>query len=73
MIKGTDVARAAGAPDHADMIEAMLQQLLIVLVKRNGGSVNVHVDEIDGTDSDLLGMQLLPDQKTFHFSVSTKS
>lgn len=51
-VKGTDVARAAGAPEHADMIEAMLQQLLIVLVKRSGGSVNIHVDDIDGTGND---------------------
>lgn len=71
-IKGTDVARAAGAPEHADAIEAMLQQLLIVLVKREGGSINVHVDDIDGTDNDVLGMQLLPDGKTFHFAVSNK-
>lgn len=73
MIKGTDVARAAGEPAHADMIEAMLQQLLIVLVKRNGGSINVHVDDIDGTGNDILNMQLLPDQKTFHFAVSKKA
>lgn len=72
-VKGTDIARAAGAPEHADMIEAMLQQLLIVLVKRDGGSINVHVDDIDGTENDVLGMQLLPDQKTFHFSVSKKA
>lgn len=71
-MKGTDIARQF-APEHADMIEAMLQQLLIVLVKRAGGSVNIDVSEIDGTGQDMLGFQILPDQRTFHFAVSKKS
>jgi len=72
MIKGTDVAREF-APEHADMIEAMLQQLLIVLVKRSGGSVNIPASEIDGTGQDMLGFQVMPDGKTFHFAVSKKA
>lgn len=72
LIKGTDVAREL-APDHADMIEAMLQQLLIVFVKRAGGSVNVPVSEVDGTGGDMLSFQVMPDQKTLHFAVSKKS
>lgn len=71
-MKGTDVARTF-APEHADMIEAMLQQLLIVLVKRAGGKVDIPVSEIDGTGHDMLGFHLMPDGKTFHFEVSKKS
>lgn len=71
--KGTDLARAAGAAEHADAIEAMLQQLLIVLIKRAGGTVNIPVAEIDDTGHDMLAMQLLPDGQTFSFSVQRKS
>lgn len=72
-MRGSDVARAAGAPEHADAVEAMLQQLLIVLVKRAGGSIDVPVEEIDGTGQDMLGFQVMPDGKTLHFEVSRKT
>lgn len=72
-IKGTDMARAAGNPEHAAMIEAMLQQLLIVFVKRAGGSIDIPVSEIDGTAGDVLGFQVLPDGNTFRFVVTRKS
>lgn len=72
-IRGSEMARQAGYPDHADAIEAMLQQLLIALVKRAGGRITVPVDEIDATGNDLLAMQLLPDGRTYNFEVRKKS
>jgi hypothetical protein len=73
MLKGTDLAAQAGNPEHAAAIEAMLQQLLIVMVKRSGGQINVTAAEIDGTGQETLAMQLLPDRHTFCFTVKPKS
>lgn len=72
MITGTDLAKQAGGAEHAKYIEAMLQQLLIVMVKRSGGHINVPVSEIDATSQDTLAMQLLPDRQTFCFTVKPK-
>ncbi|NGO50413.1 hypothetical protein [Allomesorhizobium camelthorni] len=53
MGKGIDMARAF-APEHAAMLDDFKDQLLIVLVKRLGGKVNIPVEEVDGTGQDLL-------------------
>jgi delta 1-pyrroline-5-carboxylate dehydrogenase len=71
-IRGTDIARAAGCGDHADAIEAMLQQLLIALVKRAGGTLEVPVAEIDDTGGDLLAFRVDYDTRVFHFEVQKK-
>ena len=72
--RGTDLARAMdpSAEHHARAIEAMLQQLLIVLVKRAGGTLRVPVAEIDDTSQDVLSFRLTDDRQ-FEFFVSKKS
>lgn len=70
--KGTDIARAD--PDsalHADVIEAMLQQLLIALVKRAGGTLAVPVQEIDDTGGDMLAFRV-DENRVFHFEIQRK-
>ncbi len=56
---------------HADAIDSMKDQLLIVLLKRLGGNVKIPVAEIDGTGGDLVSMALTPNHE-FHFVVSQK-
>ncbi len=55
---------------HQQAIEAMKSQLLIVLVNRLGGSVDIPVKEIDGTGAFNLAMSLNGD--VFHFEVLKK-
>lgn len=55
---------------HQMVIEAMKDQLLIVLIERLGGSVDIPVAEIDATGDRLLLMQLA--DRTFHFEVRKK-
>lgn len=71
--KGTDLARAAGPEHeaHADAIEAMLQQLLIALVKRAGGKLSVPVSEIDNTGGEMLAFRV-DENRVFHFQIERK-
>lgn len=69
--RGTDLARAAGNEAHAAAIEAMAQQLLIVFLKRLGGSVSIPVAEVDDTGNDLFAFSVTPD-RVFHFEVRKK-
>jgi hypothetical protein len=69
---------------HAAAIDAMKLQLLIVLVNRLGGKVEIPVQEIDATGQYLLGMHLVTREITgdkttdarltgvFHFEVRKK-
>jgi hypothetical protein len=68
MAPGIDMARALGADDHANVMEAMKEQLLIVFLKRLGGSVSVPVAEIDDTGHDNLALRL-DEHHVFHFSI----
>ena len=43
---------------HHAVINALKQQLLIVLINRLGGSVDIPVSEVDNTGGWLLGMWL---------------
>ncbi len=67
----------SNAPDfsqeHADVIEAMKGQLLIVLIKKLGGKVTIPVAEIDGTGLDLLAMRLDAMKRAFVFEVQKKA
>lgn len=56
---------------HAEAIEAMKDQLLIVLIERLGGHANINVDEIDATGDRNLLMSI--DGRSFHFAVRKKS
>jgi hypothetical protein len=61
---------------HEKMIESMLKQLVIVLIKRlakPGEELVIPVREIDATGQDLLAMRLTVDNKAFAFSVKRKS
>lgn len=61
------------SPAHADAIDAMLKQLLIVLVNRLGGSVVVPATEIDDTGRFVFAFKLDPDRREFTFEVGSKS
>lgn len=58
--------------EHADAIEAMKNQLIIVLINRLGGKAKIPVAEIDGTGQYLLTMRLDPERRRFEFDVRKK-
>ena len=61
----SDISRA-----HQQAIEAMKDQLLIVLIRRLGGTVKIPVAEVDATGGSALAMSL--DQTTREFTFYTK-
>lgn len=70
---GLDAARLA-SPEHADLIDSldnMRDQLLIVFLKRLGGSVSIPVAEMDDTGDDLFCFDI--DGQTFDFHLRKKS
>lgn len=70
MTSGIDLARAMGNKEHADAIEAMKEQLLIILIERLGGKASVSVAEVDtGTIGKALEMRLNPNTRMFEFGV----
>lgn len=55
--RGTDLARFLGSKEHADVIDAFKEQLLIVFLKRlvdKDGRFTVSVAEVDDTYQDML-------------------
>lgn len=50
---------AAASPEAAAGLRRMQEQLLIVFVKRLGGSVTVPVAEVDDTGGDVLMMEVI--------------
>ncbi len=76
MGKGIDTARAAGAGIHADVLDDLKDQLLIVFLKQLkalGHSLYFPVTEIDDTGRDLLSFSVDPGTRNFHFELSKKS
>lgn len=69
---GVDLARSI-SPEHAAAIDSMKDQLLIVLIKRLGGTIEVPANEIDDTAQSVLSMSLNPATRVFKFSVEKKS
>lgn len=67
---GIDLARDI-APEHAELIDNLKEQMLLVLLKRLGGSVDVPVAEVDDTGQDMLLMSVK--DGVFHFETSKKS
>lgn len=59
--------------EHQQVVEAMKSQLLIVLVNRLGGAVDVPVAEIDGTGRYNLAMRVDRDTRVFSFVVQEKN
>ncbi len=58
--------------EHRMAIDAMKDQLLIVLINRLGGAVDIPVAEIDATGEYMLAMRLDPATRVFHFEVGKK-
>jgi hypothetical protein len=71
-VRGTELARLAGNPEHAAAMEAMRDQLLIVFLKRLGGKVSIPVAEIDNTGNDTLAFQLDVTKRLFSFEILKK-
>jgi hypothetical protein len=72
MGKGIDMARER-APEHAELLDDLKEQLLIVFLKRLGGSIDIPVKEVDDTGGDLFAFSVDPATKEFHFEVRRKS
>ena len=71
MRQPTDAARAAGATIHAEVIDALKEQLLIVFLNRLGGQVSVPVAEVDATGSYTMSFNVV--DGVFHFQIGRKS
>ena len=69
MGQGIELARAE-APEHAAAIDNMKDQLILVLIARLGGRLDIPVAEIDGTGDRLLMMSVKG--RTFHFELRKK-
>lgn len=72
MGKAIDLVRAF-APEHAAVLDDLKDQLLIVLLKRLGGSIDVPVAEVDDTAQDMMSFSLDPETQLFHFEIRKKS
>lgn len=69
---GTNAARAAGATIHADVIDNLKDQLLLVLIERLGGDITIPVAEVDNTGGKLLNMSIDQKKREFHFTIGRK-
>lgn len=72
MGKGIDLARV-DAPLHAALLDDLKDQILIVLLKRLGGTVTLPVAEVDDTGQDLVLFSIDTEAQTFRFEVRRKS
>ncbi len=70
MGKGIDLCRPE-APIHAAVLDDFKDQLLIVLLKRLGGNVDIPIAEVDDTGSNLVSFSVV--DRVFHFEVRRKS
>ncbi len=61
------------SPEHEAAIKKMLSQLLIVFVKRAGGTVDIPSAEIDATSQDLLAFKIDPETRTYTFLLKKKN
>lgn len=70
---GLGIAAAApDAPAHAQLINDMKEQLLIVLLRRLGRSLSIPVAEIDDTGGEMLAFRV-DQNNTFHFTLRKKN
>jgi hypothetical protein len=56
--------------EHQQAIQVMMPQLLIVLFNRLGGTVDIPVEEIDGTGK--FNLAISHNDRVFHFEVQQK-
>jgi hypothetical protein len=59
--------------DHQQAIEAMKSQLLIVLVNRLGGNVDIPAAEVDATGAFVMSMKMDAANRVFTFVVQRKA
>ena len=71
MGKGIDAART-DSPIHASVLDDLKDQLLIVFLKRLGGTVSIPVSEVDDTGHDMLAFRI-DENRVFHFETRKKS
>jgi hypothetical protein len=69
MGRGIDAARKL-APEHAALLDDLKDDLLIVFLRRLGGSVDIPVIEVDATEG--LGMAFSVKDGVFHFEIQRK-
>ena len=67
---GTNIIRDIN-PQHAELIDNLKEQLLIVFLKRLGGKVSIPVEEVDDTSQDLF-LFYVDSNNTFHFRLEKK-
>lgn len=70
MGKGIDAARAAGAGLHADVIDDLKDQLLIVFLRRLGNKVTIPVQEVDDTGRFICSFNI--ENGAFNFVLTEK-
>lgn len=58
---------------QSEALDMMKGQLIIALVKRMGGDIEIPVAEIDATGQDILSMEVDQEKRTFRFVVGEKS
>lgn len=72
MGKGRDLA-AQEAPEHAQLLNDMMDQLLVALVKRcPDRKMVMPISELDDTGGVVLMLRLSDDNKNFIFEVKDK-
>jgi len=74
MGKGIDLAREAGAGIHADVLDDLKDQLLVVFLKQlraKGHPLSFSVAEVDDTGQDLVSFHII--NGVFQFVLSKKS
>ena len=69
---GLELARG-DAPEHAEVIENLKEQLLIVFLKRLGGKLDLTVAEVDDTYNDLFAFSVDVPKGMFHFEIRKKN
>ena len=74
MGQGIDMARA-DAPEHTAVLDNFKDQLILVLIRRLGGRVDIPISECDDTGGLLLAMSVQDaggPAPTFHFKLEHK-
>ena len=69
---GINLARES-APEHAEAMDNLKEQLLLVLINRLGGKIYVPVKEIDDARQFILYMSLDPESRVFSFDLQKKN
>lgn len=65
-------AQSMAHPAARGALEVMKRQLLIVLVARLGGEIEIPVSEIDATDDRNLALSVDAEARSFTFKVVSK-